>query len=322
MTTSTEPKGGGVVEASPPGSASTVRAGRRRRKTNVLAYLLAGPILIYEAVFVLYPIVQGVRLSMTDASLGSADSSFVGAKNYDRLFHDPDFYGDLRNTLTYALAVVVIAVGVGLGTALLVNRRFRGRGVVRGLLMAPWAFPEIATVLIFIWIMNPTFGVINVIDNLVPGLDTSGGWLTSSPLSMVSVVLISTWKTFPFYSIVILASLQAVPEDLDEAARVDGANVWRRFRHVTLPSIRPTLILLSLLAFIFAFKQFSLIWLTTGGGPGRDTETLVVAIYNNAFKFYDYSYGATIGVASLVVTLLVTVAIMAVQRRYQEDSDR
>jgi len=302
-----------------PSSARRVR--RRPGGTHAIAYVLAGPILVYEAVFVLYPIVQGVRLSMTDASLGSTESSFVGAKNYDRLFHDPNFYGNLRTTLTYALAVVVIAVGFGCMTALLVNRPFRGRSVVRGVMTAPWAFPEIATVLIFIWIMNPTFGVINLVSRNVPGFEDSGGWLTSSPLALVSVVLISTWKTFPFYSIVILAALQGVPETLEEAARVDGANVFQRFRHVTLPSIRPTLILLSLLAFIFAFRQFTLIWLTTGGGPGRDTETFVIAIYNNAFKFFDYSYGATIGATSLVITLIVTLAVLAIQRRYGEDSD-
>lgn len=321
MTTSTAPAGADVAEAGPKGPASAPRRVRRGVRTYLLAYMLAGPILIYEAVFVLYPIFQSVRLSLTDTSLGAADASFVGLKNYDRLFHDPDFYGSLFNTLTYALSVVVVAVGFGLATALLVNRRMRGRGLIRGVMMTPWAFPEIATVLIFIWIMNPTFGVINIISDHVPGLDASGGWLTSSPLAMVSIVLISTWKTFPFYSIVILASLQTVPESLEEAARVDGANVFQRFWHVTLPSIRPTLILLSLLAFIFAFRQFSLIWLTTGGGPGRDTETLVLGIYNSAFKFYDYSYGTTIGVASLVVTLLVTLVILGIQRRYGEDTD-
>nr|WP_275889534.1 sugar ABC transporter permease [Nakamurella flavida] len=214
--------------------------------------------------------------------------------------------------MTYALGVVVVAVGCGLLTALLVNRKMRGRGLVRGLLMAPWAFPEIATVLIFIWVLNPTFGVVRL---LTPWQDSGDGWLTSNPLAMFSIVLIATWKTFPFYSIVLLASLQNVPEQLQEAAKVDGATALQRFWHVTLPAIRPDLVLLALLAFIFAFRQFTLIWLTTGGGPGRDTETLVVAIYNTAFRFFDRSYGATLGVGSLIITLVVTLGFLAVQRR-------
>lgn len=284
---------------------------RRRRRVQPIAYALALPILLYEAVFVLYPIVQGAEISFTDAKLGALKTESVGFANYERLFQDPNFWSGVLTTLAYALGVVVVAVGCGLGTALLVNRRMRGRGLIRGLLMAPWAFPEIATVLIFIWILNPTFGVVKMIS------PWEGGWLTSSPLSLFSIVLIATWKTFPFYSIVLLASLQNVPDMLQEAARVDGATALQRFWHVTLPSIRTDLVLLSLLAFIFAFRQFTLIWLTTGGGPGRDTETLVVSIYNTAFRFFDRSYGATIGVASLVITFVVTLGFLGVQRRLE-----
>lgn len=300
-----------TVPAVRPEAPSAQRHRRRSRRIQPIAYALALPILVYEAVFVLYPIVQGAEISFTDAKLGARNVESVGFANYERLFQDPAFWSGVVTTLTYAFGVVIAAVGCGLGTALLVNRRMRGRSLVRGLLMAPWAFPEIATVLIFIWILNPTFGIIKMIS------PTEEGWLTSSPLSLFSIVLISTWKTFPFYSIVLLASLQNVPDMLVEAARVDGANAFHRFWHVTLPTIRADLVLLSLLAFIFAFRQFTLIWLTTGGGPGRDTETLVVSIYNTAFRFYDRSYGATIGVASLVITFAVTLGFLAVQRRLE-----
>jgi multiple sugar transport system permease protein len=307
------------VTTAPPAPATQAPAPRPRssgrRRIHWIAYALALPILAYEGVFVLYPIVQGAQLSFTDAKLGAQQANSVGFDNYERLLSDPTFYGDLFTTLVYALGVVVVAVGCGLLTALLVNRRMRGRGLVRGLLMAPWAFPEIATVLIFIWILNPTFGVVKLFTPWEEG--SNQGWLTSSPLAMFSIVLIATWKTFPFYSIVLLASLQNVPDSLQEAAKVDGANALQRFWHVTLPAIRPSLVLLSLLAFIFAFRQFTLVWLTTGGGPGRDTETLVVSIYNTAFRFFDRSYGATIGVASLVITFVVTLGFLFAQRRLE-----
>ena len=126
------------------------------------------------------------------------------------------------------------------------------------------------------------------------------------------------WKTFPFYSIVLLAALQSVPDDLIEAAYVDGANAWQRFRTVTLPSIRSTLYLLGVLAFIFAFRQFSMIYLTTGGGPERDTETLVLSVYNTAFKYYDYALSSAIGVTGLVVTFFVAIAYLMLATRAEK----
>ncbi|WP_167132615.1 carbohydrate ABC transporter permease [Paramicrobacterium chengjingii] len=275
------------------------------------------PIVLYEIVFVLVPIMSGVRMSFTNTKLGATTSEYVGTKNFERLYSDPHFVQSMISTFVYALSVVVLAVGVGLVAALLVNGPFRGRSAVRGVLTAPWAFPEIATVLIFIWIFNPTFGVINYLERLFPALDVSGGWLNSSPFAMVAVVLISVWKNFPFYSIVLLAALQSVSNDLHEAARMDGAHSLQRFRHVTLPALAPTLLLLSLLAFVFSFKQFTLIWLTTGGGPARATETLVIATYTNAFKYFDYSYAAAIGVTCLLLTILVTALWLIVQRKVE-----
>jgi multiple sugar transport system permease protein len=126
------------------------------------------------------------------------------------------------------------------------------------------------------------------------------------------------WKTFPFYSIVILAALQGVPDDLLEAATVDGAGAFQRFKNVTLPNIKPTLYLLGLLAFIFAFRQFSMIYLTTGGGPERDTETLVISVYNTAFKYFDYALSSAIGVAGLLITFVVAVVFLSLQNRSEK----
>ena len=272
-----------------------------------LPYLLALPIIALSFFLVLYPIIQGIYISLTDKTLGAATGkkvSFVGLRNYNELLHSSAFLNSLRLTVIYAIMNVIFSVGAGLITALTVNKKFRGRGGVRALLTAPWAFPDIASVIIFIWILNSAFGVIGIINVHLP-FDTSGGWLTSSPYAFISVVGISMWKTFPFYRIVILSALQGVPEDLLEAATVDGAGPIQRFRTVILPSIRPTVLLLSLLAFIFAFRQFSMIYLTTGGGPERDTETLVLMVYNTAFKYFDYAFSSAIGVAGLIVTVAV-----------------
>jgi len=287
-----------------------------QRKSR-LPYFLVAPILVFSFGLVLYPITQDVYISLTDKKLGDEIGkkvSFVGLHNYAGLWANENFRNSLRVTLIYAVLFVLLSVGAGLVTALLVNKKFKGRGAVRALMTAPWAFPDIASVIVFIWILNTAFGVVNILNPIMP-IDPSGGWLTSSPLAFISVNLISMWKTFPFYSIVFLAALQGVPEDLLEAAYVDGANAFQRFRTVTLPSIRSTLYLLSLLAFIFAFRQFSMIYLTTGGGPERDTETLVLSVYNTAFKYFDYALSSAIGVTGLVITMFVAVSYLILSRR-------
>jgi len=282
-----------------------------------LPYLLILPISILSFSLVLYPIVQGIWISLTDKTLGAEIGkkvNFVGLDNYVGLVHNSAFLASVRITTIYAIINVICSVGAGLITALLVNRRFRGRGGVRALLTAPWAFPDIASVIIFIWILNSAFGIIGVVSQYLP-FDTSGGWLTSSPYAFISIIGMSMWKTFPFYSIVILSALQGVPEDLLEAATVDGAGPIQRFRAVTLPSIKPTMYLLGLLAFIFAFRQFSMIYLTTGGGPERDTETLVISVYNTAFKYYDYAVSSAIGVAGLAITFIASFGFLVLQTR-------
>jgi len=287
-----------------------------------LPYFLIIPITFLIALLVAYPIGQGIYISLTDKTLGAAldkKVSFIGLTNYIGLIHNSAFLASIKTTTSYALMNVIFSVGAGLLTALLVNKKFKGRGGVRALLTAPWAFPDIASVIIFIWILNSAFGVIGLVNQHLP-FDTSGGWLTSSPYAFISIIGISMWKTFPFYSIVLLAALQGVPEDLLEAATVDGAGPVKRFRHVTFPNIKPTLYLLGLLAFIFAFRQFSMIYLTTGGGPERDTETLVVSVYNTAFKYYDLALSSAIGVAGLIITLVVAIAFLSLQNRAQKRS--
>lgn len=297
---------------------------QRIQNPRALPYLLITPILLISFGLVLYPIVQDIYISTTDKTLGDEIGkkvNFVGLKNYESLIGNEAFINSLKVTLLYAIMFVFLSVGAGLLTAILVNKRFRGRGGIRALMTAPWAFPDIAVVIVFIWILNTAFGVINVLGPHLP-FDTTGGWLTSSPLAFASINIISMWKTFPFYSIVLLAALQSVPDDLLEAAYVDGAGTFQRFRTVTLPSIRPTLLLLSVLAFIFAFRQFSMIYLTTGGGPERDTETLVLSVYNTAFKYYDYALSSAIGVAGLAITFIVALGYLTLATRAQKREAR
>jgi multiple sugar transport system permease protein len=298
-------------------SASRVRA---RRRQNALPYLLALPIVLYELALIIYPIAQGFIGSFQQIELAAnSESRWVGLANYQRMFSDPDFWKVMQTTLIFTTLVIIVAISAGLATALLFNQPFRFRGAARAMMMMPWAFPEVPVVMIFIWILSPQFGVVNLLVRWIPGVTTNPQWLQVPWLAMGWMVLIASWKAFPFYSLVILAALQAVPEEVYDAARVDGANRLQLFWHITIPSIRTTLELLVVLASIFSFKQFTIIYLMTGGGPSGATETIVMRIFNTAFRFYDYSYATAFGVAGFVVSLIIAFFFILLQsRRAQE----
>jgi multiple sugar transport system permease protein len=286
---------------------------RTRRRRTLLPYLLVSPFLAYESLFVFYPIVRGVILAFQSTNFGK--TSFVGFSNFDQMVHDPVFWASVQTTAEFTLSMVAIWLCFGLAMALLMNWTFHGRAVVRAALALPWAMPDVPTVLTFTIMLDPNFGVLNRIAGWLPTVHSHIAWLTTPNLAFISILGIVGWKGFPFFGLIILSSLQSIPEDLYEAARVDGAGALRRFRAITLPSIKPTLALLAVLAFIFSFQQFTLIYVSTGGGPGTATQTLALLIYNEAFTFFNYNYAAAIGVVGLLAALVGTVIFIAFQRR-------
>jgi multiple sugar transport system permease protein len=221
---------------------------RVTRRRNLLPYALVLPIILYEGVMLVYPILQGIYGSFTRIELASnRPPTWVGLDNYVRMFNDPAFWKVMQTTLTFTGLVIVVAICAGLLTALLFNNSFRGRPVARAMMMMPWAFPEVPVVMIFIWILSPQFGVVNLLVRWIPGITQNPQWLQVPWLAMMWMVLIASWKAFPFYSLVILAALQSVPQEIYEAARVDGANPWQLFWRITIPSISTTLELLVVL---------------------------------------------------------------------------
>jgi multiple sugar transport system permease protein len=272
-------------------------------------YVLILPILVYEGIFLLYPMYRGLELGFEQPHGG------FGLGNYRRLIHDDLFWGTVKTTLEYTGFVVVLSLLIGLGTALLMNAAFKGRGVMRAVLTTPWAFPDVPTTIAFLWMLNPTFGVANVFARWLPWVHDNPQWLNSEKLALGCVIVITVWKGFPFYGLVILAALQTVPGSLYEAARVDGASPWGRFRYVTIPAILPTLSLLAILSSIFAIQQFTLIYLTTGGGPVTATSTLAIDIYQQAFRFYDFNYASTVAAAGVLTSALAVVLFIFVEKK-------
>ncbi|MGN6101256.1 MAG: carbohydrate ABC transporter permease [Devosia sp.] len=272
-------------------------------------YLLILPALALEALLILYPIVRGSLVS-----LDPGDGTY-GFDNYSQMFADPDFWRMLMHTLTYTVSVDVIILIVALAVALLMNWDFPGRGAVRSILTVPWAIPDVPVAITFVMMFDPTFGVFNRLARMLPWIDHNQSWLLDPNLAMAAVILVTVWKGFPFYSLVLLAALQNVPDELYDAARVDGAGVFGQFLHVTLPGIRDTIALLAVLAFIFSTQQFTLIWLITGGGPVDATTTLAPAIYMQAFRFFNFGYAGAFAVIGFLISAVATLAFVVVQQR-------
>ncbi len=290
---------------------------RHRRDWFPLAYRLLIPIAAIEGVFVIYPILQGILMSFQYTQGGV--TSWVGLANFGQMLTDPDFWGSIRVTLQFAFCMIAIWLILGLMLALLMNWSFKGRGLMRALMAIPWAVPDIPVVLTFSIMLDPNIGIINRFVSFLPWVTSHHiAWLSSPILSFVSIVMMAGWKGMPFYALILLSSLQSIPDELYEAATVDGANFFRRFTAITFPALVPTLSLLCVLAFIFAFQQFSLIYLTTGGGPGIDTATLSVMIYLQAFQFFNYNFAAALAVIGLLMAVCAAVLFIIIQRRIVE----
>jgi multiple sugar transport system permease protein len=294
---------------------------RRRAKPLITPYLLALPVVVYVGALVAYPIAQGIYTSFTRTELlSSAPPIWVGLANYERMLRDPGFWRSLLTTGTYTVLVVILTLVTSVATALLMHARFFGRSAARAAITLPYAFPEVAAVLLWAWMFSQQFGVLNVFARWLLPIPENLPWLTEPRLAMASVLAVTLWKIFPFYSLVVLTALQTVEAELYEAARIDGAGPIASFWHVTLPGIAPTLGIMTLLVTIFSFRRFTVIFLLTGGGPADSTQTLVIKVYQSAFRFYELSYGAALGVAGLLVTLVIAAAYFAIQRRGQEAS--
>jgi multiple sugar transport system permease protein len=293
--------------------------GRSRRRPIMLPYYMILPGLLLILVVLIYPIVQGVITSFyRPKGLLPGFGEFVGLENYGRLVSDESFWNAFRVTIVYVLGCLVGILSIGLATALLLNRRFRGRGVGRVLMTTPWAMPEVAAALIWIWMLNPDVGIVNLLLRRLGLIEQHIRWLNQVEWALPTILLITIWKLFPLASLVLLAALQGVSEELYEAAAIDGAGALQLFRHITLPGIRNTLLLLALLITVWSIKRFALIWITTQGGPVGRTETLVILVYRSAFKFFDLGYAAAIGVVGLTISILVTIIFFWVQSRYAD----
>lgn len=276
------------------------------RLRSLFGFSLVLPAAIFSLALVAYPLVRTFWMSLHNANLTrpARMNDFVGLEHYTDLLQDSQFWHAVLAMLIYSGSVTVLAYVIGLCSALLLNRRSPGVRIGRALLAIPWAVPGVVAAFAFVWMFDASFGVVNFV-LLRLGLQPVG-WLVQPGSAMLVIVLAAVWKTVPFNMLTHLAGLQAVPAELYEAVRVDGADRVQEFRHITWPALGHVRIVTVLLTALHAFREFGQIFVISGGGPARSTETLSVQIYVEAFEYFHFGYAAAIGMLMLLISLLFT----------------
>ena len=280
-----------------------------RDRDRITGWVLLLPALLLLILVFAYPIGRALWLSLFTRNLGTKlQPIFAGLDNYARMVGDGRFWQSYWTTTVFTVTSVCLELLLGLGIALVLNRSFRGRNLVRTISILPWALPTALIGLAWTWIFNDQFGVVNDILLRLGLIKTGINWLGEPILAMASVIFADVWKTTPFISILLLAGLQSISADLYEAHEIDGATPWQSFRQITLPLLMPQILIALLFRFAQAFGIFDLITVMTGGGPGGATEVVSLYIYATIMRYLDFGYGA----ALVVVTFLLLVAAVAI----------
>ena len=276
------------------------------RRSALAGWLLLTPALLLLGGLVVFPILYNVWLSLFNKHAFLPVQQFVGLGHYRYFATDAEFWSSFRHGVVYAGATMVLQLGVGVPAALLLNEAFRGRNLLRGIVLFPYMIPTIVAVILWKWLLNDSYGLVN---HLLLSARLSGQaipWLGPDWI-MTSLIVTSVWQFFPFVVVTYLARLQSIPPELYEAARVDGASTWRRFVHVTLPQTASVLFVIVLLRSIWMFTKFDTVWLLAGeGGVSKYVRTLPVYAYARSFTYLQAGMGAALAVIMFVMLLFAT----------------
>lgn len=283
-------------------------ATRTRRRRLLTAYAFMLPSLAVMALFMFYPLIRAAWLSLTNYSFFGT-SQFIGLGNYTKLVHDAQFWNDLGNTAYYAAVTTPVSIVLALGLALLLNRRgLPGRGILRAAIFLPAVVSLAVAAIPFRLMFTPSIGLVTYWLGAL-GIHASD-WLNSTTLAMPAVIIVGIWKDVGFYMVIYLAGLQTIPREFYEAARIDGASTWQRFRRITLPLLNNTTMFVTIIALIASFQAFDQIYVMTQGGPAFSTETLVMLIYRQGFQNFSMGYASAIGYVLVLIILLFSLLQM------------
>jgi multiple sugar transport system permease protein len=283
-------------------------------RQSVFSWLMMAPPLLFLAALVGYPFCYGILLSLQDRPVAHS-GTFVGLKNFAANFHDPIFWRVALNTFVYTAVATLLKMVGGLALALAMNQQFPLKNLVRALMLLPFIVPTVLSTVAWMWILDPAFSVLNWL-LVAAGMPKPGpSWLGNPILAMVSIIAINTWRGLPFYGITLLAGLQTVPPELYEAATIDGASGWQRFRYVTLPLLQPIILIVTLFSVIFTFADFQLVYVLTHGGPQNATQLFATYAFDIAMGAGQLGLGASVALTMLPALALLIVALTIYLRR-------
>lgn len=297
------------VDTAPPDVAPPIggvaRGGRFTRETLLRIVCIAPPIALLVAL-VAYPLGSAVYLSFTKSSFIHPNAEWVGLANYTSIIGSSTFVRVVVNSLIWTVAVVAVQFVLGMASAILLSQKFRGRLVLRSLVILPWIMPGVIGGVLWKLLYDPYLGPVNAILHGLGLVHGDPAWLGQASTALIAVIVAAIWKGFPLSTIMYMAAYQGVPEELREAATVDGARKWQVFLHVTLPAMAPTIRTTLLLTTVWTFNYFDLIYVMTAGGPGDSSEIFPTFIYREAFQNVRYGVAGAYGVISVVLLSLFT----------------
>ncbi|SIR75976.1 carbohydrate ABC transporter membrane protein 1, CUT1 family [Haladaptatus litoreus] len=282
--------------------------------TDLSWYAIVLPKVVLFAAILLVPFLGAFYISLHEWAPLAQSHPFVGLDNYVRLFNDPIFWNAIINTAGYSFALLVIDVPIALGLALLLNMNLRGTKFYSGAIFLPVVTSWVVVSLIWSWLYNPEYGLLNTALGAI-GLPQLS-WLQSSDTALASIALMSIWKHIGFNMVIFLAGLKGIPDDFYEAAIVDGANRWERFRYITLPLLKPTTFFVVVVTLIFSFRVYTQVYVMTQGGPVRSTYTIVYYFWQTGFQQFEMGYASAIA----VVLFLIVFGLSTLQQRTWGDN--
>lgn len=275
------------------------------------------PALLTMLLLIAYPLLYGVYISGFNTNLLNK-WDFVGLRYYTQSLTDPEFLYKIWLTFKFTFFVVAGNMIVGTLLGILLNIPIRFRLFFRAILILPWLFPEVVVALLWKWMYNPLYGLFNHILQSMGLINGPIAWLDSPGFAMFGVIIACIWKGYPLVMILVLAGLQAIPKDLYEAAEIDGANRWQSFRHITLPGLKPVMMVTIILETVWWFKHFTILWLLTAGGPVNATSVISIDIYKTAFENFRFGQAA----ATAVIVFAICLALSYMYRRFMADDDK
>ena len=279
--------------------------------------LLLVPTLAIMAIFTLYPMLDGLRMAFTNENLLRHTSEFVGLENFIRLWDDEVFWLSLYHSVILTSAVVLLQFVLGLILAWAMSQDLPGMSTFKSIIMASWVIPVAATVIMFKFMAQPDVGLINIIFRLIGLENLNRYWFGDLNVAFYFIILLHLWRNVPFYGIAFLAAMQAVPQSYYEAAEIDGANAWSKFRFITLPGIRSMIIVMVTIHVLWTFNNFDFVFLSTGGGPVNATDVLPVYVYRQSWNSYTVGYAASIGTIMLIMLMIYFIIYIKIYERQE-----